>query len=120
MSNQAWYDYGTMDNEKNVDTRDEPEGAATTGFDELLYSLSEALRTKQSKEAIGLLLQRYAEDIPKRTAHQQRVVLWGYALMAFIFVAIGVLGYLKVITSETTGSLIGALVGAIFYGNRRR
>jgi hypothetical protein len=104
------------------ETTDQPNNnsqAGPSGLDELFYSLGEALRSKQSKEAIALLIQRYAEDLPNRSKHARRVVFWGYALTVFLIIAVGTLGHCKVISSETTGALIGTIVGGIFYGSRR-
>lgn len=110
---------GTENNASREQEQPEDEGDAQSGFDELLYSLGQALRTKQSKEAIALLIQRCAEDLPNRTRHQRCLALTGYLLTAFVLAVVGTLGYLKVITNEITGTLIGAVVGGIFYGQRR-
>ena len=51
----------------------------------------------------------------KRKHH---ATLWSHAFTLLIVVAAGVLGYLKIITSETAGTLLGAIVGALFDGKR--
>lgn len=89
-----------------------------SGFDELLYALAEALRTKRSKEAVATLIEHYAAEIPATAKRRQRSMLWSYCFTLPVLVAVGVLGWIKVITSETAGTLLGAVVGAIFYGRR--
>ncbi len=106
-----------MDKDNDQPNEDSQDGPS--GLDELFYSLGEAIRHKQTKDSIALLVQRYAEDVPNRSKHARRVVFWGYALTAFLVVAVGLMGHFKIISSETTGTLIGAIVGGIFYGSRR-
>lgn len=89
-----------------------------TGFDELLYAISETLRSKRSKEAVAALIERYAAEIPVANKRRHQTMLWSYGFTLLVLAAVGVLGWMKVITSETAGTLLGAVVGAIFYGRR--
>ena len=45
-------------------------------------------------------------------------MLWSYVFTLLVLVMVGALGYFKIITNETAGTLLGAVVGAIFYGRR--
>jgi hypothetical protein len=47
-------------------------------------------------------------------------MLWSYTFTVVFVAAVGVLGYLKIITNETAGTLLGAIVGALFYGRRSK
>lgn len=89
-----------------------------SGFDELLYAMAEALRAKRSKEAVALLIERYAAEIPVANKRRHHAMLWSYGFTLLVLAAVGVLGWMKVITSETAATLLGAVVGAIFYGRR--
>jgi len=90
-----------------------------SGTDELLYSLGEALRSKESKEAIASLIKKFADDVPNRTKAMSRAILLGHLVTAMVLLAIGTLGYLKVISTETTGALLGAVVGGLYYSRRQ-
>jgi len=90
-----------------------------SGFDELLYSLGEALRHKATKDSIALLIQRYADQIPEHPKIQRHAILWGHSITVAILIAIGVMGYFKIISTETAGALLGAVVGGLYYSNRR-
>jgi hypothetical protein len=46
-------------------------------------------------------------------------MLWSYGFTVGVIAGVGVLGHLKVITSETAGTLLGAIIGALFYGRRK-
>lgn len=96
------------------------EGEPPSGFDELLFAFSDALRGKRSKEAIATLIEQYAQEIPVAAKRRHRAMLWSYTFTVVFVAAVGVLGYLKIITNETAGTLLGAIVGALFYGRRSK
>src|SRR5258708_40137549 len=98
----------TEDN--NEIRRERSDDEPVSGLDELLYSLGEALRAKQSKEAIAKLIEKYAEDVPNRSKAQRHMIYWGHVITAFVVVAIGVFGYLKIISVETCGALLGGII----------
>jgi len=50
------YDAVASDENRSGEPPEEPEGPEASGFEALLYSLADALQTKQSKEAIALLI----------------------------------------------------------------
>lgn len=99
------------------DTSDES-NEAINGWDELLYSLGKALQSKEAKVAIGKLITAFAEEIERRSDRNKKIIRNGYFLSAFIFVVVGALGYLKVISAESTGTLLAALLGYLFYQRR--
>jgi hypothetical protein len=94
-----------------------PEGSESkwTGIDELLASIGATLNSPKGKDAIAALIKAYADNLPKRAELAMRSTRWAYTLAGVAVVVIGVLGYCKVITSETTGTLMGTIVAALFY-----
>ncbi|HKW87845.1 MAG TPA: hypothetical protein VJN21_03715 [Candidatus Acidoferrales bacterium] len=90
-----------------------------SGGDELLYSIGEMLRAKQSKDAIAKLIEKFADDVPNRSKAQRHIIYWRHAVTAFIVVAIGVFGYLKIVSTETCGALLGGVIGGLYYSSRR-
>jgi hypothetical protein len=52
-----------------------------------------------------------------KTQVQLQIVSYVFAL--FLFAGVGLLGWLKVLTSETTATILAALVG-YWYGQRER
>ena len=98
-------------------TRDE-DYEPTGGFDELPYALADALRAKRSREAIAALIERFAEEMPVKDRRRFRAMLWSYAFTLLVIATIGVLGWLKIIGSDTASALIGAVIGSIFYRQR--
>lgn len=107
------------DNEdSDIEQPEEEQGETPSGFDELLYALANTLRDKRSKGAVAGLIERYAAEIPVAGKRRHHQTLWSYGFTLLVMTVIGVLGWLKIITSETAGTLLGAVVGAIFYGRR--
>lgn len=90
------------------------QGEEFSGWDELLYSLGQALRGKEGKTAIAKLLGAFAVDVERRAEHRKVAIYYSYALAAFMFVVVGCLGYLKVISGEITATLIAGLIGALY------
>ncbi len=90
-----------------------------SGTDDLLYALADALRLKKSKEALASLIEKYANEIPLNGKRRYNAMIWSYGFTVVVVAAVGVLGYAKVITSETAGTLLGAIIGALFYGRRK-
>jgi hypothetical protein len=96
------------------DNDDEP----ITGFDDLLYALAGTLRTKRSKEAVASLIEEYSKMMPVVAEKRHRAILWSYCFTIVVFAAVGLLGYLKVISGEITATLLGAIIGSLFYGRK--
>lgn len=102
------------------DGNDEAMDEAPGGIDELLYAMADALRIKKSKEAVATLIEQYAKEVPVAGQRRFRAMLWSYAFTVLVLVSVGLLGYFKVISGETTGALLGTVLGAVFYGRRSR
>jgi hypothetical protein len=88
----------------------------------VLYALSDALKSKASKEALARLIEstaevvkKYADGISDRLELPKRALWQGTLLTAFIVIVIAGLGWLKIITSESTATLIAALLGYLFF-----
>jgi hypothetical protein len=93
---------------------EEQEADESNGWDELLYSLGRALRGKEGKAAIAKLVGAFAADVERRAEHRKAAIRYSYVLAAFMFLVVGVLGYLKVISGEITATLIAGLIGALY------
>jgi len=52
--------------------------------------------------------------VERRAEHRKVAIRYGYALAAFMFVVVGCLGYVKVISGEITATLIAGLIGALY------
>lgn len=101
------------ENEDNeLEQPEGPLGDLPSGFDELLYALANTLRDKRSKGAVAALIERYAAEISVAAKRRHDGMLWSYGFTVLVMGAIGVLGWLKIITNETAGALLGAVVGA--------
>lgn len=100
------------------DANKKPNSDLVTGMDDLLYSLADSLRSKESKAAVAKLITAIADEIERRAERNKKIIRNGYILSAFIFVVVGVLGWQKVISSESTGTLLAALLGYLFYQRR--
>src|SRR5580698_6502744 len=96
-----------VDDAQTPDDLNDEEQAS--GADELLYSVGELLRAKQSKEAIAKLVEKFADDVPIRSKAQRHMIYLGHAVTLVLIVAIGVFGYFKIISSETCGALLGGI-----------
>jgi hypothetical protein len=96
-----------------------PDGEQISGTDDLLYALADALRLKKSKEALASLIEKYANEIPLNGTRRHKAMLWSYGFTVVVIAGVGALGHLRVITSETAGTLLGAIIGALFYGRRK-
>lgn len=105
------------DNEDEIQPK-ETDDEQMSGLDELLYSIGEALRAKQSKEAIAKLIEKFAEDVPNRSKTQRHMIYWGHAITVVVIVAIGVFGYFKILSTETCGALLGGVIGGLYYSRR--
>jgi hypothetical protein len=103
------------DNEMQPEQLDEE---PMSGADELLYSIGEMLRAKQSKEAVAKLIEKFAEDVPNRTKAQRHMVYLGHAITVVVIIAIGVFGYFKILSTETCGALLGGVIGGLYYSRR--
>jgi hypothetical protein len=107
-----------MPNDDNDVQPGHPGEEPVSGMDELLYSLGEVLQSKQSKEAVAKLIEKFAEDVPNRTKAQRRMIYLGHVVTVFIVIAIGVFGYFKIISTETCGALLGGVIGGLYYSRR--
>ena len=96
-----------------------PEEEPVSGINDLFYALSEALLHGKTKDAIASLIQRFADEVPNRAKASRLVFLLGHSVTFFVVIAVGVLGYLKVISGETTGVILAAIVGHLYRDRRR-
>jgi len=95
MPSTAQYDEPMADNDDN-ELPQQPEEEyeePPTGFDELLYAIAEALRSKRSKEAVAALIERYAAEIPVTNKRRHQAMRWSYGFTLLLLAAVGVLGW---------------------------
>jgi hypothetical protein len=107
-----------MPDEDDGEKPGRPDEKPIPGFDDLLYSIGDVLQSKQSKEAIAKLIEKFADDVPNRAKAQRHMVYMGHVVTVFIVVAIGLFGYLKIVSTETCGSLLGGVIGGLYYSRR--
>jgi hypothetical protein len=77
-------------------------------------ALAKAIMDKRSKGAIAKLIETYADEFPVASKRRFQSLLWSHVFTLVVIAAIGVLGWLKIINGETTGTLLGGVVGAIY------
>ena len=106
------------DDEEIIEDNQDTVDPIPSGSDELLYALAQALRTKRSRDALATLIQQYADQIPISAKRRHTAMLWSYAFTLLILAVVGVLGWLKIVTNETAATLLGTVIGGIFYGKR--
>jgi type VI protein secretion system component VasF len=103
---------------------EEPAGEAEeglpTGGEELAYAIADLLRAKRSKDAIATLIEKYAAEIPANNKRRFRAAMWSYAFTLVVIAVVGTLGWLHVISAESASTLIGTVIGAIFWNQRAR
>jgi hypothetical protein len=104
-----------MPNNDDVE-REQSEEDFSPGSDELIYAISRAISHRRTKDAVAKLIENYAGEISGSAQRRHSRMFWSYLFTLLVMAAIGVLGWQKIITSETAGTLLGAVVGAIFYG----
>jgi hypothetical protein len=109
-----------MPEENIIPTPDDDgdDGDVVLGVDDLLYAVADTLRSQETKVAVAKLITAFADEMERRAERNKKLIRNGYFLSAFILVVVGVLGYLKVITSESTTTLLLALLGYLFYQRR--
>ena len=86
-------------------------------------SITEALRVALSKpqvlESILVGAKAWATNRPEEIKLRFRVLHLNLFLALFLFAAIGLFGYLNVISGEVTAGLLGSLIG-YWYGQSKK
>jgi hypothetical protein len=86
--------------------------------DELGYALADLLRTKEVAEAIKKWVEAASTSKAGEYPHARLQAWLAFAFGLVIFLTIGLLGWLKVLSGEVTAGLLGSLVG-YWYGRQR-
>jgi len=107
-----------LDEEGHPQDDGNPQEGPASGFNELCYSIGEAVRHGKTIEAIAELIKKYGEEIPKQRRAMRTAFFLGHGVTFFVVIAVGVLGYLKVISGETTGVILAAIVGHLYRDRR--
>ena len=90
------------------------EPVEVSGFDDLLFAIGDALRTKQSKEAVAALIKGYADDFRPQRRRLTWLTIGGWVMTLLVIASIGVLAALQLISKETTAALVGIVIGSLF------
>lgn len=91
-----------------------------TGGEELAYAIADLLRAKRAKDAIAALIEKYAAEIPANNKRRFRAMVGSYVFTLVVIATVGALGWFHVISSESASTLIGTVIGAIFWNQRMR
>src|SRR5207244_3276454 len=101
----------TDENPPESGDQQEPE---VSGFEDLLFALGDALRTKQSKEAVAALIKSYADDFRPHRRRLTWLTIGGWILTLLVIASIGVFAVFQLISKETTAALVGIVIGSLF------
>ena len=79
----------------------EEEGGASAS-DEIAFAVADLLRSQQLLDAVKGWVAARTNEMPAETSLKQQSLWLGVAFSAAVFVGVAVLGYLKVISGEST------------------
>lgn len=85
---------------------------------EIGYAIADMLRTKEVAEAIKKWVGAAADARAGQYPHARLQAWLSFAFGLAIFLTIGLLGWLKVLSGEVTAGLLGSLVG-YWYGRHK-
>jgi hypothetical protein len=103
-----------MTGEIPPESGDQQEPVEVSGFDNLLFALGDALRTKQSKEAIAALIKTYADGFRPPRGRLAWLTIGGWILTLLVIASTGVFGVFQLISKEPTAALVGIVIGSLF------
>src|SRR5260370_34393100 len=86
--------------------------------DEIGYAVADLLRTKEVAEAIKKWVDAAAQSKAGQYPHAILQAWLSFAFGLVIFLTIGFLGWLRVLSGEVTAGLLGSLVG-YWYGRHK-
>lgn len=87
--------------------------------DEIWLALAEVIRNEKLIEVFRESINAFLKNKPKETALKLHSLWLGYFFALALFVGIGVLAWLKVLTGEVTAGLLGSVIG-YWFGFRQR
>jgi hypothetical protein len=95
---------------------DESESSAS---DEIAFAVADLLRSQQLLDALRGWVAARTNEMPAETSLKRQSLWLGVAFSVAVFVGVAILGYLKVISGESTTALLGGLIG-YWFGQRQR
>jgi hypothetical protein len=101
------------------DGQEPDEESESSASDEIAYAMADLLRSQQLLDALKGWIAARTNEMPAETSLKRQSLWLGVAFSAAVFVGVAVLGYLKVISGESTTALLGGLIG-YWFGQRQR
>jgi hypothetical protein len=95
--------------EHNGQKPDEEDDSSASN--EIAYAVADLLRSQQLLDALKGWVAARTNEMPVETALKRQSLLLGVAFSIAVFVGVAILGYVKVISGESTTALLGGLSG---------
>ena len=95
------------------------EEGESSASDEIAYAVADLLRSQQLLDALKGWVAARTNEMPAETSLKRQSLWLGVAFSVAVFVGVAILGYLKVISGESTTALLGGLIG-YWFGQRQR
>ena len=96
------------------EAEEQPVPVEVSGLDDLFFAIGDALRTKQSKEAVAALIKTYADDFRPHRRRIAWLTVAGWVMTLLVIASLGTLAALQLISKETTAALVGIVIGSLF------
>jgi hypothetical protein len=91
----------------------------TSASDEIGYAVADLLRSPQLLDALKGWVAARTNELPAETALKRQSLWLGVVFSVAVFVGVAILGYLKVISGDSTTALLGGLIG-YWFGQRQK
>lgn len=110
-----------MEEPKNdsQEPEEDEEGEENSASDEIAYAVADLLRSQQVLDALKGWVTARTNEMPAETSLKKQSLWLGVAFSIAVFVGVAILGYLKVISGDSTTALLGGLIG-YWFGQRQR
>jgi len=106
--------------EKDQEEIQEPdEEGESSASDEIAFAVADLLRSQQLLDAMKGWVAARTNEMPAETALKRQSLWLGVVFSVAVFVGVAILGYLKVISGDSTTALLGGLIG-YWFGQRQR
>src|ERR1039457_137774 len=108
-----------MENKDTEHGQGPEEEEESSPSDEIAYAVADLLRSQQLLDATKCWIETRTRHLPADTSLKRHSLWLGVGFSVVVFVGVGFLGYLKVISGDSTTALIGGLIG-YWFGQRQR
>lgn len=102
-----------------ITTTDNQEPEQTADTPNFLDYIFEFLDNKSLIESISNAIDSWSKNKPVITKYSYRAAIYSLFFGIAVLAAIGIFGYLHIISKDVTGSLLGALIG-YWYGQQKQ